>query len=199
MLRNWYVFSHAHRLRLPLAHKGIYPNLGNVEKLARQFWYENGKWTASSWDEAIPVRCFSEEDPPEVGKYELLGSLVCLIVGVACRTVPRFFPRGDVMIMAFDFAWGKALETGDKDALKAFASCASSVKVKFTWLPNQLDFEIKKWVRLGCKSGFNVHSVAVCVATASPACAAMTGALWRSRREGGHANIVRLEGHYRPG
>ena len=62
-------------LRLPLAHRRIYPCLGNVERLARQFWYDDGRWMAKSWNEAIPVRCFSKSEPPAAGSYELLGRL----------------------------------------------------------------------------------------------------------------------------
>ena len=61
------------------------------------------------------------------------------------------------MVMAFDYAWAKAQEAGDADAMAAFLSCARSVRVKFTLLTDQVDFEMKKWDRACCS-----HSRVIC-------------------------------------
>ena len=108
-------------------HPSLPPSWGAVERMAAQFFQNDGEWCpGSGLAETIQVRCVSLTTPPAKQTLQPLN--------------------GDPFRMAFFRAWAGAIEAKAQKAIKAFAQHARSAKVRFMYLPDDDEFERRKWI-----------------------------------------------------
>jgi hypothetical protein len=96
--------------------------------LARQYFHNGQRWGVSTWQNELPVRASSVSRPPAPGYYDVLGM--------------------DAYLMSFDLAWSLAAEAADAEALAEFENAALTVKVKFLYIEQNLNVELRKWDRV---------------------------------------------------